>query len=97
MSHTIHEGPHRVFADNCEECIERTNLGLNGLTQLDHENLLRLAILARDKREYFREEGHNPTNPRELGASYADMRAVETLRLAARIVFASGINLDDAR
>ena len=86
MSHDVHQGIRRVLGDDCGECVARANSGLRGLANLDDNNLRRLAELAED------EKGHpNWQQPMELGASYADMRAVDTLRLAARLVFRSRI------
>ncbi len=91
MSHSPHLLPRRVLGDDCEECVNRA-LDLNGLSQLDTGNLQKLAELATELHA-------NPgvLRPQELGASYADRKAVETLRLAARIVERSGITEEVAR
>ncbi len=91
MSHSPHLLPRRVLGDDCDECVGRS-FDLNGLSQLDDGNLRKLAGLAADKQRIG-----FVTNPNQLGASYADMKAVETLRLAARIVDISGISMEVAR
>ena len=95
MSHAPHQGTRRVLGDDCEECVSRA-ADLNGLSALDNGNLRELAHLAQQKHE-VRAAGRQITRPTELGASYADMKAVETLRLAARIVYRSGITEEVAR
>lgn len=91
MSHGPHEGTRRVLGDDCEECLGRATT-LNGLAQLDEGNLQKLAELAADKKRLG-----FIVRPSQLGASYADMRAIETLRLMARIVDKSGIEMEVAR
>ncbi len=86
MSHAPHQGIRRVLGDDCEECVGRAG-DLNGLSQLDTGNLKELAKLATEK-----QASKFILRPSDLGASYADMKAVETLRLAARIVNRSGIS-----
>ena len=91
MSHSPHLLPRRILGDDCEECVSRAGT-LNGLSQLDDTNLAKLADLAVEKHT-----ASSLLRPQELGASYADMKAVETLRLAARIVDRSGIDMEVAR
>lgn len=86
MSHGPHQGTYTVLEDDCEECIGRAG-DLNGLSQLDDNNLQELARLAT-----LQFELPNIMRPSEIGASYLDIRAVETLRLAARLVYRSGIS-----
>jgi len=62
------------------------------LSQLDDKNIAKLADLAAEKQAMT-----NLVRPQDIGASYADMRAINTLRLAARIVFRSGITEEVAR
>ena len=94
MTHAPHPEAEirRVLGDNCEECLARSK-DLNGLSQLDNSNLRKLAELAKEIHDF---QG-TLRRPQELGASYADRQAVETLRLAARIVFRSGITEKVAR
>ncbi len=91
MSHGPHELPRRVLGDDCHECRSRAN-DLYGLSQLDDKNIAKLADLAAEKQAMT-----NLVRPQDIGASYADMRAINTLRLAARIVFRSGITEEVAR
>ncbi len=87
--HAPHQGTRRVLGDDCDECVARAD-DLHGLSQLDTQNLRELADIAAEKAE-------TPIlRPQDIGASYADMKAVETLRLAARIVYRSGIDPDVA-
>ncbi len=81
MSHGHHELPRRVLGDDCQECVERSG-SLVGLAQLDDGNLVKLADLAAE----MKDTSHDITD-----ASFADINAVGTLRLAARIVYRSGI------
>ncbi len=85
MSHGPHELPRRVLGDDCQECVSRS-LDLNGLSQLDDNNLKELAVLADELKLSDLEMG-----PSAFDASWADFKAVDTLRLAARIVYRSGI------
>ncbi len=87
MTHAPHTDAEirRVLGDYCDECISRAGT-LNGLAELDNGNLRKLAELAQEIHDH-----PGLLRPQELGASYADMKAVETLRLAGRIVFRSGI------
>lgn len=94
MSHSPHLLPRRILGDDCEECVSRA-MDLNGLSQLDDTNIEKLADLAAEKMVI--NGGLGLVRPQEIGASYADMKAVETLRLAARIVYRSGITEEVAR
>lgn len=85
MSHSPHLTPRRVLGDDCEECVMRSQSVL-GLTYLDASNMRRLADLATETRD-----GGKPDD-----ASWADMKAVDTLRMAARVVYRSGIDPDVA-
>ncbi len=60
--HSPHEGTYRVLEDNCEECIGRAGT-LNGLSQLDDNNLQELAHLADVKAKL-----PNLLRPSEIGA-----------------------------
>ena len=91
MTHGPHTTPRRVLGDDCQECRSRAN-DLYGLSQLDDRNIAKLANLAVDMAAMT-----NLVRPQDIGASYADMIAVNTLRLAARIVFTSGITEKVAR
>ena len=91
MSHGHHDLPRRILGDDCAECVERS-LDLNGLSNLDDTNIKKLGDLAAEIKAT-----PGLMRPQEIGASYADRKAVETLRLAARIVFASGITEEVAR
>jgi len=91
MTHAPHQGVRRVLGDDCDECVARAK-DLNGLSQLDTGNLRELADLAAEKAAVHPQL----LRPQDIGASYADMKAVETLRLAARIVYRSGIDPDVA-
>lgn len=94
MSHAVHKLPRRIFGDDCEECVERSG-NIARLSSLDSSNIVKLGDLAAEvgiHRADFRTPGSRPP-----GASYADVRAVDNLRLAARIVFASGITEEVAR
>lgn len=93
MMHAIHERPRVVFGDECNECVSRS-YSIEGLAQLDEENLAKLGALAAQAAQLRRRWGGSM---RPLGASYSDMRAIETLRLAARVVYGSGITEEDAR
>ena len=89
MSHGYHRKPRRIFGDDCEECVERAST-IAGLAGLDSTNIVKLGHLAA-------ELSIERIDRREAGVSYADEKAVENLRLAARIVFASGITEEVAR
>ncbi len=89
MSHGYHRKPRRIFGDDCEECVERAST-IAGLAGLDSTNIVKLGHLAA-------ELSIERIDLREVGVSYADEKAVENLRLAARIVFASGITEKVAR
>ena len=84
-----HDLPRRVLGDNCDECVERS-LTIEGLASLDNSNLQKLAELAAEM------DTTPHARPQELGASYADAKAVENLRLAARLTYRSGISPDVA-
>lgn len=86
MSHDRHDLPRWVLGDDCEECVSRAGT-LDGLEYLDQGNLDRLGELALEVHRY----GKPPD------ASYADMKAVQTLRRAARLTFAAGITEEVAR
>lgn len=88
MSHAIHKLPRRILGDDCEECVERSK-DIARLSSLDSSNIVKLGDLAKEMTL------HRGDWPPEV--SYADARAVENLRLAARIVFASGITEEVAR
>lgn len=89
-THTFHQGPMRVLDDGCEECVARSG-DLDGLSHLDSKNLRSLGELAAET------HGRGVISKKPDDASYADMKAVETLRHAGRIVFASGITEEVAR
>ncbi len=89
MSHGHHDLPRRIFGDDCEECVERAST-IPRLAELDSTNIVKLGDLAAELSE-------ERIDRREAGVSYADEKAVENLRLAARIVFASGITEKVAR
>lgn len=89
MSHGHHDLPRRIFGDDCEECVSRA-LTIPGLAELDSSNIVKLGDLAAELSE-------ERIDRREAGVSFADEKAVENLRLAARIVFASGISEEVAR
>ena len=92
MTHGYHDLPRRIFGDDCEECVSRAST-IEGLAALDSSNIKKLGDLAL---EVHANPG-SEDEPQELGDSYADLKAVENLRLAARIVFASGIDSEVAR
>lgn len=83
QSHAPHDGERIVFDDNCPTCVARADGGLHGLSYLDDTNLRRLADFA--------------SGDLEGAASWADLRAIETLRLAGRLVFRSGLDERVAR
>ena len=88
MSHGHHDLPRRIFGDDCEECVERAS-SIPRLAELDSTNIVKLGDLAA--------ELHEARPALSARVSYSDERAVENLRLAARIVFASGITEEVAR
>ena len=93
MTHAVHQSPRRIFGDDCEECVERAKT-LPGLGYLDDSNIRKLGDLAVEVRANL----YGEDTPQEsFGASRADMKAVDNLRQAARIVFASGISEEVAR
>ncbi len=93
MSHAYHHEPRRIFGDDCEECVKRAST-IRGLASLDPENIRKLADLAAEvKADPYGED----TPQASFDASYTDMKAVDNLRLAARIVFKSGITEEVAR
>ncbi len=92
MTHAPHQGVRLVLDDDCEECVSRSK-DLYGLSQLDNGNLRKLGGLA----HAIHVNPGSEDAPQELGASYADRNAVETLRLAARIVYRSRITEEVAR
>lgn len=85
MSHAPHVSPYRVLSDYCDECFDRSST-LEGLAELDTDNIRELAALAAEKFDM-----PDVLRPTQLGASYNDMRAVEVLLLAERIVNKSRI------
>ena len=87
MVHAVHVQPRRILGDDCEECVERAK-SVQGLATLDHTRIRLLASLAAEvKAGGF--SGDPDDRPPEC--SSADMKAVDNLRMAARVVFASGI------
>ena len=92
MVHSAHQLPRRIFGDDCDECVQRAST-IEGLQWLDSQNIIRLGDLAA-------EIGVDATDmefSKPDDASWADMKAVDNLRFAARIVFASGITEEVAR
>ena len=83
--HDRHVTPYRVLADDCAECRGRAQ-SIEGLAQLDNRNLMMLASLAQQEKM-----------DRPPDTSAMDMWAVSNLRLAARIVYTSGISEETAR
>jgi hypothetical protein len=83
MSHSIHDTPSRVFSDDCSECVSRSET-IEGLATMDREYLELLAVLAAEA----------PNGPKPFDASWADMKAVDNLRLAGRLVYRSGITAE---
>ena len=88
MTHGHHDLPRRIFGDDCEECRQRAST-IAGLAELDSANIVKLGDLAAEM-----DRARSSTTP--LGRlvsnlSITDQKAVENLRLAARLVFASGI------
>ena len=90
MSHAYHELPRIVLGDDCDECVERSRT-LEGLASLDEINLRRLALFSAELK------ASSDPYDKPAHASHGDMRAVDNLRLAARIVFKSGITEETAR
>lgn len=86
MTHAYHQLPRVVFGDDCWECRTRAST-IEGLAALDRQNLRLLGDLANDL-------AVGSARPER---SDADMRAVENLRLAARIVYESEISRETAR
>lgn len=91
MSHGPHQGTRRVLGDDCDECVSRSK-DLNGMSQIDDSKLKELAKLAGEIHAFG--TGGSPLS--RFGASFADINAVETLRLMARIVYRSGITQEVA-
>lgn len=87
MSHEYHKLPRVVLGDDCEECRYRAG-SIERLSSLDSTNIAKLGALGNSGYE-------NGVLPDE--ASEADKAALANLRLAARIVFASGITEEAAR
>ena len=87
MTHDRHLLPRRIFGDDCEECVERASSIHRMVAGLDNSNKRKLGDLALE----VHSNPGSEDNPHELGASYADMKAVENLRMAGRLVFASGV------
>ncbi len=83
MTHGHHDLPRRIFGDDCKECVDRAST-VEGLAELDSTNIVKLGHLAAELSD-------ERIDRREAGVSYTDEKAVENLRLAGRIVFASGI------
>ncbi len=88
MTHGHHDKPRRIFGDDCEECVERAST-IAGLAELDKSNIVKLGHLAAELSEIHYVAAAE--------VSYADEKAVENLRLAARIVFRSGITEEVAK
>ena len=87
MSHGPHELPRRILGDDCDECVERSQR-IEGLAALDDHNLRKLSELAA---EVVADPYGEDTPQTSFGASRADMKAVDNLRLAARLTYRSGI------
>lgn len=87
MTHAVHVQPRRIFGDDCEECDQRA-ASVRGLVALDPNNIRRLADLAAEMKVggFSGDPDDSPPD-----SSRADMKAVDNLRMAARVVFASGI------
>ncbi len=96
MSHGYHRKPRRIFGDDCEECVERAST-VEGLAELDSTNIVKLGDLAAELSEMKSSGKWDDVHYVAAEVSYADEKAVEKLRLAARIVFASGITEEVAR
>jgi hypothetical protein len=93
MSHEYHEKPRRILGDDCEECVGRAQT-IERLRFLDDGRLHKLADLAAE----VRADPYGEDTPQaSFGASHADMKAVGNLRLAARIVYKSGITEEIAQ
>ncbi len=91
MSHAVHLQARRILGDDCEECVERASSIPRMISGLDDHNKVKLGDLAHEL--YVLEiDFHN--KPADI--SWADLRAVETLRMAARLVFATGITQEVA-
>ncbi len=82
MSHGHHDLPRRVLGDDCQECVQRS-MTIEGLAALDDGNLRKLAELAAELQDGI------VGKPGDI--SWADMKAVGNLRLAARLTYRSGI------
>ena len=91
MTHQVHHLPRRIFGDDCEECVERAS-SIQGLVAgLDAHNKVKLGDLAHEL--YVLEIGdHN--KPADI--SWADLKAVDQLRMAARLTFATMITMEVA-
>ncbi len=87
MSHSVHQLPRRIFGDDCEKCVERASSIPRMISGLDAQNKLKLGALAT---EVYRDHIDFHNKPDDI--SWADLRAVDTLRMAARLVFATGIS-----
>ena len=93
MTHAVHQTPRRIFGDDCNECVERANSIPRMLSGLDSSNKRRLGVLATEL--HTRVENGDLSKPDDV--SRADLKAVDNLRTAARLVFASGITEKVAR
>ncbi len=93
MTHGHHDLPRRIFGDDCEECVERSS-SIAGLAELDSTNIVKLGDLAAEMHRARRST--IPLGRVVSKLSYADQKAVENLRLAGRLVFASGITKEVA-
>ena len=89
MTHGHHDKPRRILGDDCDECVGRSK-NIEGLVRLDPFNIHKLARLAAEL------HGRGPIDTPPPGFSHADIRAIDNLRLAGRLVFASGITSEVA-
>lgn len=93
MTHAIHQTPRRIFGDDCDECVERASSIPRMLSGLDSSNKRTLGALAAEL--HTRAKNGDLSKPDNV--SWADLKAVENLRFAARLVFASGITEEVAQ
>ena len=93
MTHGPHIKQRRIFGDDCEECVERANSIPRMVSGLDATNKRRLARLAQE----VVADPYGADTPQEsFGASRADIKAVDLLRMAARLTFETGISMEIA-
>lgn len=86
MSHDPHDHLKGiVLFDGCFECESRAGKGLDGLFELDESSLRILATYS------------GPGQRESSVLSYADRKAIDTLRAAGRVVFRSELREADAR